>query len=224
MLSRFVGAGDRRARLSGRSTELSRIERLWQRMNPEGPRRRDCMRGALRAGQMGLRGRGSGSLRSRPDAQLRSRLSLQIRVQLSGLGRRGPNTVSPAKNARGEWAPILIVHGVRDARVPVDQAPTLVRNPKSAGRVEGRDFVYLEQPKNTRNVPYDSTRIEWLGAAAAWIVKHIRLTARPVPTTRPGPPRMPQPSIWRFSLGSKSDGRARCRSVGRAPRPRCSRD
>ena len=32
--------------------------------------------------------------------------------------------------------------------------------------------MYLEQPKNTHNLPYDYTRIEWLGAAAAWLEKH----------------------------------------------------
>lgn len=109
-------------------------------------------------------------------------LSLMRSYDVSYLGKFGSNylskgaadldTVSPAKNTRGEWAPILIVHGVRDARVPVDQAQTLVRNLKSAGKVEGKDFVYLEQPKNTHNHPYDSARIEWLGAAAAWIEKH----------------------------------------------------
>src|SRR3546814_12611030 len=34
--------------------------------------------------------------------------------------------VSPARNTDGEWAPILIVHGVRDPRVPIAQARTLV--------------------------------------------------------------------------------------------------
>ena len=82
------------------------------------------------------------------------------------------DTVSPAKNADGEWSPIAIVHGIRDARVPYEQARTLVRSLKSAGKVEGRDFVYLEQPKNTHNLPYTDTRVEWLGTAAAWSHKY----------------------------------------------------
>lgn len=109
-------------------------------------------------------------------------LGLMRRYDVGYLGKFGSNylakgaadldSVSPAKNASGDWAPILIVHGVRDARVPVEQARTLVSALKSAGKQEGKDFVYLEQPKNTHNLPYDSTRIEWLGAAAAWLEKH----------------------------------------------------
>lgn len=109
-------------------------------------------------------------------------LGLMRRFDVGYLGKFGSNylakgaadldTVSPAQNTGGEWAPILIVHGVRDARVPVEQARVLVSNLQSSGKVEGRDFVYLEQPKNTHNLPYDYTRIEWLGAAAAWLEKH----------------------------------------------------
>ena len=109
-------------------------------------------------------------------------LGLMRRFDIGYLGKFGSNylakgaadldSVSPAKNAGGDWAPIMIVHGVRDARVPVEQARVLVDALKSAGKVEGRDFVYLEQEKNTHNLPYDYTRIEWLGAATAWLEKH----------------------------------------------------
>lgn len=82
------------------------------------------------------------------------------------------STVSPAKNAEGKWAPIMIVHGVRDQRVPVAQARTLVSALKSAGKKEGVDFEYLEQPKNTHNLPYDDVAIEWLKAVETWLGKH----------------------------------------------------
>lgn len=82
------------------------------------------------------------------------------------------STVSPAKNADGKWAPIMIVHGVRDQRVPVAQARTLVSALKSAGKKEGVDFEYLEQPKNTHNLPYDDVAIEWLKAVETWLGKH----------------------------------------------------
>ena len=82
------------------------------------------------------------------------------------------STVSPAKNAEGRWAPIMIVHGVRDQRVPVAQARTLVSALKSAGKKEGVDFAYLEQPKNTHNLPYDDVSIEWLTAVETWLTKH----------------------------------------------------
>lgn len=109
-------------------------------------------------------------------------LGLMRRFDVGYLGRFGSNylakgaadleSVSPAANTDGEWAPIMIVHGVRDARVPVEQARVLVSNLKSSGKVEGKDFIYLEQEKNTHNLPYDYTRIEWLGGAAAWLEKH----------------------------------------------------
>jgi dipeptidyl aminopeptidase/acylaminoacyl peptidase len=81
-------------------------------------------------------------------------------------------SVSPARNAKGKWAPIMIVHGVRDARVPVAQARTLVSRLKDAGKVRGTDYDYLEQPKNTHNLPYDEVRVEWLEAAEKWLARH----------------------------------------------------
>lgn len=81
-------------------------------------------------------------------------------------------SVSPARNAKGKWAPILIVHGVRDQRVPVEQARTLVSRLKDAGKTRGVDFEYIEQPKNTHNLPYDEVRIEWLEATEKWLAKH----------------------------------------------------
>jgi dipeptidyl aminopeptidase/acylaminoacyl peptidase len=82
------------------------------------------------------------------------------------------DTVSPAKNAKGKWAPIMIVHGVRDQRVPVEQARVLVSALKSSGKKQGVDFEYLEQPKNTHNLPYDDVSIEWLKAVENWLEKH----------------------------------------------------
>ena len=109
-------------------------------------------------------------------------LGLMRRFDVGYLGKFGSNylakgagdldDVSPAKNGDGKWSPILIVHGVRDARVPVEQARVLVSELKNNGKVEGTDFIYLEQEKNTHNLPYDYTRIEWLGGAAAWLEKH----------------------------------------------------
>lgn len=81
--------------------------------------------------------------------------------------------VSPARNAEGQWAPILIVHGVRDPRVPIEQARVLRGALKSAGKVEGKDFAYLEQPKNGHYGIYftKEERLEWLGGASAWLEK-----------------------------------------------------
>jgi dipeptidyl aminopeptidase/acylaminoacyl peptidase len=79
------------------------------------------------------------------------------------------NTVSPARNTGGRWAPIMIVHGVRDARVPVAQARTLVSRLRASGKREGEDFEYIEQPQNTHNLDYDDVHTEWLEGAARWL-------------------------------------------------------
>ncbi len=79
------------------------------------------------------------------------------------------NTVSPARNTDGRWAPIMIVHGVRDARVPVAQARTLVSRLRASGKREGQDFEYIEQPQNTHNLNYDDVHTEWLEGAARWM-------------------------------------------------------
>lgn len=82
--------------------------------------------------------------------------------------------VSPARNAEGDWSPILIVHGVRDPRVPIEQARVLRDALKRAGKREGVDYAYLEQPKNGHHSPYftKEERLEWLAGATAWLAKH----------------------------------------------------
>lgn len=80
--------------------------------------------------------------------------------------------VSPARHTDGKWAPILIVHGAKDQRVPVAQARYLVERLKASGKVEGRDFRYVEQPKNDHNLPLESVRLEWLEEAAKWLATH----------------------------------------------------
>jgi dipeptidyl aminopeptidase/acylaminoacyl peptidase len=108
------------------------------------------------------------------------------------------SSVSPARNTDGRWAPILIVHGVRDARVPVAQARTLVSRLRASGKREGEDFEYIEQAQNTHNLDYDDVHTEWLEGAARWLARWNPAyidsdTDRPVPTvpegTRPQPRR-----------------------------------
>jgi acetyl esterase/lipase len=82
------------------------------------------------------------------------------------------DSVSPARNAKGNWAPIMIVHGIRDDRVPVAQARTLVSALRGSGKRQGVDFEYVEQPKNTHNLPYADVRLEWFGAAQRWLDRH----------------------------------------------------
>lgn len=76
--------------------------------------------------------------------------------------------ISSARNTDGPWSPILIVAGLRDARIPIEQSRTLVSRLKSSGKKEGVDFKYVEQPKGTHNLPYEDVHIEWLKEAEAW--------------------------------------------------------
>lgn len=76
--------------------------------------------------------------------------------------------ISSARNTDGPWSPILIVAGLRDARIPIEQSRTLVSRLKSSGKKEGIDFRYVEQPKGTHNLPYEDVHIEWLKEAEAW--------------------------------------------------------
>jgi dipeptidyl aminopeptidase/acylaminoacyl peptidase len=76
--------------------------------------------------------------------------------------------ISSARNTDGPWAPILIVAGVRDARIPLEQSRTLVSRLRGSGKKEGFDYRYVEQPKGTHNLPYEDVHIEWLVEAERW--------------------------------------------------------
>ena len=82
----------------------------------------------------------------------------------TGLGAAGTNlqAISPGLHADQYSTPILIIHGARDKRVPVSQSRNLVSRLKGAGKVEGRDFVYVEQPLNTHNLLREEDRIQVL--------------------------------------------------------------
>ena len=80
--------------------------------------------------------------------------------------------VSPARFPEQFSIPILIVHGAEDERVPVAQSRNLVARLRAAGKVEGRDFVYLEQPQNTHNLPREADRVEFMEAVRAFLARH----------------------------------------------------
>ncbi len=83
-----------------------------------------------------------------------------------------PEAISSARNTGGPWSPILIVAGVRDQRIPLEQSRTLVSNLKSSGKKEGTDFRYIEQPKGTHNLPYDDVHMQWIEEAEKWLAKY----------------------------------------------------
>ncbi len=80
--------------------------------------------------------------------------------------------VSPARHTDGRWAPILIVQGARDERVPVSQARNLVSRLRGSGKVEGRDFIYIEQPRNTHNLPLEADRLQLLVEMQRFLGQH----------------------------------------------------
>ena len=80
-----------------------------------------------------------------------------------------PDGISAARNASGDWAPILIVAAKRDARIPMEQSEALVSALKRAGKVEGRDYRYVVQEQGTHNLPYDDVHIEWIDETLAWL-------------------------------------------------------
>ena len=80
--------------------------------------------------------------------------------------------VSPALHAADYSIPILIVHGAKDQRVPVAQSRNLVARLKAAGKVEGRDFVYIEQPNNTQNLLHEEDRVQFLEEARKFLEKY----------------------------------------------------
>lgn len=82
-----------------------------------------------------------------------------------------PKGISSAHNTDGKWAPILIVSGARDRRIPLEQARTLVSRLKGSGKVEGVDFKYIEQKQGTHNLPYDDVHIQWIQEAENWLAR-----------------------------------------------------
>ena len=80
--------------------------------------------------------------------------------------------ISPARHPRDFSIPILIVHGAEDDRVPVSQSRNLVRRLRDAGKVEGRDFVYIEQRRNTHHLPLEADRLQLLEEAQRFLAQH----------------------------------------------------
>jgi dipeptidyl aminopeptidase/acylaminoacyl peptidase len=82
-----------------------------------------------------------------------------------------PKGISSALHTDTKWSPILIVAGLRDKRVPIEQARTLVSRLKSSGKVEGTDFKYIEQKQGTHNLPYNELHIQWIEEAEQWLAR-----------------------------------------------------
>lgn len=80
-----------------------------------------------------------------------------------------PVGISSARHTDGKWAPILIVAGLRDQRIPIEQSRTLVSRLKGSGKKEGTDFRYIEQKQGTHNLPYEDVATEFLEETQKWL-------------------------------------------------------
>jgi dipeptidyl aminopeptidase/acylaminoacyl peptidase len=90
-----------------------------------------------------------------------------------GIGAAGDlKAISPSLHASEFSTPILIVHGAKDQRVPVAQSRTLVSRLKAAGKKEGKDFIYVEQPLNTHNLLREEDRVQFLQEVKKFLDAH----------------------------------------------------
>jgi dipeptidyl aminopeptidase/acylaminoacyl peptidase len=79
--------------------------------------------------------------------------------------------ISSARHTKGKWAPILIVAGLRDARIPIEQSRTLVSRLKGDGKREDVDFRYVEQRQGTHNLPYEDVATQFLEETHNWLTR-----------------------------------------------------
>jgi dipeptidyl aminopeptidase/acylaminoacyl peptidase len=82
-----------------------------------------------------------------------------------------PEGISPARHVDTRWSPILIVAGLRDQRIPIEQPRLLVSRLKGAGKKPDVDFRYIEQPEGTHNLPYEDVAAQWLDEANKWLAR-----------------------------------------------------
>ncbi|GAA0327752.1 S9 family peptidase [Sphingomonas oligophenolica] len=110
-------------------------------------------------------------------------LTAMIRYDKNYLGRYGAKTgmgsasvdlvdASPGLHPEKYSTPILIIQGARDKRVPPAQSRDLVARLKHAGKIEGKDFVYIEQPLNTHNLLREADRVQVLKEAKKFLDQH----------------------------------------------------
>jgi len=76
--------------------------------------------------------------------------------------------ISPIHFASRADAPILLVHGKDDTRVPIEQSRDMAAALRSAGKV----YDYVELPKEDHFLSHDATRIAMLKAAVAFVARY----------------------------------------------------
>lgn len=87
---------------------------------------------------------------------------------------QAPNfaAVSPINFAAQFSTPILLMHGKKDRRVQVSQSREMAEKLKAAGKVAGRDYIYVEQPLADHFFSRQADRLEFLQRMDAFLKQH----------------------------------------------------
>ncbi|KXU30959.1 peptidase [Sphingobium sp. 22B] len=80
--------------------------------------------------------------------------------------------VSPINFAAQFSTPILLMHGRKDRRVQVNQSREMAEKLKAAGKVAGRDYIYVEQPLADHFFSRQADRLEFLQRLDAFLKDH----------------------------------------------------
>lgn len=80
--------------------------------------------------------------------------------------------VSPINFAAQFSTPILLVHGKKDRRVQVNQSREMAEKLKEAGKVAGRDYIYVEQPLADHHFSRQADRLDFLQRVEAFLKEH----------------------------------------------------
>lgn len=80
--------------------------------------------------------------------------------------------VSPIFHAAEFSTPTLIMHGKKDRRVLVGQSREMVEKLKAAGKVVGKDYVYVEQPLGDHHFSRQEDRLDFLQRMEAFLKEH----------------------------------------------------
>ena len=80
--------------------------------------------------------------------------------------------VSPVNFAAQFSTPILLMHGKKDRRVQVAQSREMAEKLKAAGKADGRDYIYVEQPLADHFFSREADRVEFLEQLDAFLKAH----------------------------------------------------
>lgn len=81
-------------------------------------------------------------------------------------------TVSPVNFAASFSTPILLMHGKKDRRVQVSQSREMAEKLKAAGKVAGKDYIYVEQPLADHHFSREADRLDFLKRLEAFLAEH----------------------------------------------------